>query len=270
MYKYKRAAILGVDGAGNFFRQTDTPCMDDLFRDGAVTYDALTSIPTISAECWGSMLIGVGPETHGLTNEIVSTKAYDVESKYPSIFRVLRDARPQAEMFSVCGWNPINTGIIEENVGVTKLAAENDAGVCEKILGCLDGGGDPVLLFAQFDDVDGAGHKFGYGNKLYLKKITEIDALIGKIVAKYREKGLLEDTLFIISADHGGNRLHGHGGKSDREKLIFIGCAGKSVKKGVIRDMHVRDIAAVTAYALGIDAPDTWTAKVPKGIFDET
>ncbi|MDR3314730.1 MAG: alkaline phosphatase family protein [Oscillospiraceae bacterium] len=259
---YKRVAILGVDGAGSFFSQTDTPCMDQLFAGGAVTYDALTSIPTISAECWGSMLLGVEPTLHGLTNEIVSTQPYDVASPYPSVFRVAHAALPGARLASFCNWNPINGGIIEENLGVKKGTAGNDAAVCDLVLTYLEQN-DPTLLFVQFDEVDGAGHKFGYGAPLHLKKITEIDALIGKIVATYRAKGYAEDTLFIVSADHGGNPLHGHGGDSDAEKLIFIGCAGHSVKPGVIAGMNVRDIAAVTAAALGLEAPETWTAKVP-------
>jgi predicted AlkP superfamily pyrophosphatase or phosphodiesterase len=246
---YKRVAILGVDGAGSFFAQTPTPCMDELFADGAVTWEAVTSIPTISAECWGSMLTGVGPETHGLTNEIVSTRPYDTASPYPTIFRQVREAMPDAELASFCNWNPINSGIIEENLGVHKETADSDAGVCEKILRYLEEN-DPALLFVQFDEVDGAGHKFGYGAPLYLEKITEIDALIGKIVECYRAKGRAEDTLFIVSADHGGNTQHGHGGDTDAEKLIFIGLAGKEITKGTLRNMRVRDIAATATKAL--------------------
>ncbi|MCL2300163.1 MAG: alkaline phosphatase family protein [Firmicutes bacterium] len=263
---YKRVAILGVDGMGQFNSKADTPCMDELFAAGAVTYGAVTSIPTISGECWGSMLHGVGPKTHGLTNAVVSRQPYDAASPYPSIFRVAREAMPGARLASFSNWNPINSGIIEENLDVHKDTG-NDAEVCDKLLAYLDSN-DPALLFVQFDEVDGAGHKFGYGAKLFLEKITEIDALIGKIVAKYREKGWAEDTLFIVSADHGGNRLHGHGGRSKAEKLIFIGCAGKTVKPGKIAKMNVRDIPAVAAAALGLEPPETWTGKVPEGLFE--
>jgi len=263
---YKRVAILGVDGMGRFNAKAATPHMDELFAGGAVTYDALTSIPTISGECWGSMLHGVGPKTHGLTNAVASTKPYDVNSPYPSIFRVAREAMPEAGLAAFSNWNPINTGIIEENLGVHKETGGSDLEVCEKILAYLDAN-DPTLLFVQFDEVDGAGHKFGYGAKLFLEKITWNDELIGRVVAKYREKGWAEDTLFIVSADHGGNRRHGHGGRSRSEKLIFIGCAGKTVKPGTIAKMNVRDIPAIAAYALGLEAPAAWTARVPDEIF---
>jgi len=262
---YKRVAILGVDGMGRFNSKAATPCMDELFAAGAVTYGAVTSIPTISGECWGSMLHGVGPKTHGLNNEVVSKRPYDVNSPYPSIFRIARENMPEAKLASFSHWNPINTGIIEENLDVYKDTG-GDAEVCEKLLYYLDAN-DPALLFVQFDEVDGAGHKFGYGAKMFYEKITEIDALIGQIVEKYREKGWAEDTLFIVSADHGGNRFHGHGGRSKAEKLIFVGCAGKTVRAGTIGKMNVKDIPAIAAAALGLEAPETWTGRVPEGIF---
>jgi len=261
---YKRIAILGVDGMGNFNARADTPCMDELFANGAVTYDALTSVPTVSAECWGSILHGVGPETHGLTNAIARRAPYDVNSPYPSIFRIAREAMPEAELASICNWSPINSGIIEENLCMHKDNAPSDAEVCEKTLAYLDAN-DPTLLFVHFDEVDGAG-QYGFGSERFLEYITKTDAFLGKIAAKYREKGWAEDTLFIVSADHGGNG-YGHGGDSDAEKLIFIGCAGKTVKPGKLGNMNVRDIAAVAAHALGLAVPESWTARVPDGIF---
>ncbi len=264
---YKRVAILGVDGAGNFFARTETPHMDRIFQNGAVTYDALTSIPTISAECWGSMLLGIPPEQHGLTNEVVSTQPYACAA-YPTVFRVAREAFPQAELASFCNWNPINSGIIEENIAVHKESAAQDALLCENICSYLETH-DPTLLFVQFDEVDGAGHKFGYGARLYLDKITQTDALLGRIYDTYARRGYLEQTLFIISADHGGNTQHGHGGDTDAEKLIFIGFAGKTVQKCELKGVQVRDIAAVTAAALGLTPPPAWTANIPNGIFIE-
>jgi len=262
--QYKRVAILGVDGMGAFNAQAPTPCMDELFANGAVIYDALTSVPTVSGECWGSMLHGVGPETHKLTNNVVRAVPYDPGSPYPSVFRVAREAMPGANLAAFSNWSPINTGIIEENLGVHKETAGSDAEVCERILAYLNAN-DPVLLFVQFDEVDGAG-QYGFGSERFLEYITKADALIGRIAAKYNEKGYAEDTLFIVSADHGGNG-YGHGGDSDAEKLIFIGCAGKTVKAGTIEKMNVKDIAAIAAHALGLEAPETWTAKVPEGIF---
>ena len=57
--KYSHVIVVGVDGAGSRFKDADTPNFDHIFENSAVTYNALSSKPTISAECWGSTLIGV-------------------------------------------------------------------------------------------------------------------------------------------------------------------------------------------------------------------
>ena len=263
-YIYKHVVVLGVDGAGNFFSKTDTPNMDRIFANGATNYNVLTSIPTISAECWGSMLLGVTPEVHRRTNGIVSSIPYDTDSPFPSLFREIRAAYPDAELASFCCWNPINYGIIENDLDVYEDTAGDDE-LTDKICAYLEDH-DPAMLFVQFDWVDGAGHGHGYGTKEHLDRITVTDGLIGRIHDMYVKRGFIDDTLFIVTADHGGFG-HSHGGTTDEEKIVFWGAAGKTVKPGTIGDMVIRDNAAVCLYALGVEQPATWTARVPDNLF---
>ena len=126
MKLYEHVVVIGIDGAGAFIKDADTPDFDRIFANGAVTYTALASNPTISAECWGSMLLGVGPEVHGLNNGIVSTTPYPVDSPFPSLFRRIREKMPEAELGSYCDWNPITFGIVENNLGVSNATARDD------------------------------------------------------------------------------------------------------------------------------------------------
>ncbi len=68
----KRVILFGIDGAGTFFEQAETPNIDRIFKEGAVSNRTLTELPSISAECWGSMLHGVDCTMHGLTNSIAA------------------------------------------------------------------------------------------------------------------------------------------------------------------------------------------------------
>ena len=102
MNRCSHVVVVGIDGAGSFVKDASTPNFDRIFADGAVTYDALASNPTISAECWGSMLLGVGPEVHKLTNGIVSSVPYPTDSPFPSLFRPIREAMPDANPGSYC------------------------------------------------------------------------------------------------------------------------------------------------------------------------
>ena len=263
---YKHVFIIGVDGGGAFFKDTPTPRIDEIFKTGAVSYRTKTSYPTISAQCWGSMLHSVLPEFHRLTNGTVGSRPFKPDSPYPSIFRVVKEAFPNANMASFCNWNPINVGIIEDNLGVVK-GTGSDSEVANKVVQYIQGN-DPTLVFVQFDSVDGAGHGHGYGSSEHLAAITAVDALIGQIYNALKNKSLLDDTLFIVSADHGGTPGGSHGGDTDAERYVFLGVAGSTVVEGGrIQDPEVRDIAAISAYAFGLDFPETWTGIVPGGLF---
>ena len=263
---YKYVVVIGVDGAGAYFRQAQTPCIDEIFENGAITYKMLTSNPTISAQCWGSMLHGVTPEFHGLTNAIVAATAYPTSSKFPSFFRVIRENDPNAVLASFCDWNPINIGIVENGLNVYKVGGMGDAALTEQIIKYLQKN-TPNAMFVQFDEADGAGHSSGYNTATQLQTISRIDGYIGRIYDVYKEKGILDETLFIVTADHGGNGTS-HGGWTDTEKYVMFAAAGNTVVPGTIGEMEVRDVAAVVLHALGYTAPETWTAKVPDNLFE--
>lgn len=273
--KYSHVIVIGVDGAGSWFKDADTPNFDKIFENGAVTYSALSSKPTISAECWGSMLIGVGPEVHGLTNEIVSTVPYDVHSPFPSVFRRIREVYSDAVLGSYCDWNPITNGIVENNIGVSHATAhdtELTPIVCDYIRD-----NKPDFLFVHFDSVDGAGHGSGYGLPAFIKRIHEVDKLIGDVYSAIENAGMLEDALFIVIADHGGvndeNYKGSHGGWTDGEKYVTFAAAGKGVNKTAIEEMNIRDLAAIVLYAMGIEIPEFdesgWTSQIPEGLFSD-
>ena len=273
--KYSHVIVIGVDGAGGWFKDADTPNFDRIFSKGSVTFKALSSKPTISAECWGSMLIGVGPEVHKLTNKKVSCLPYPVWSKHPSVFRRIRKAYPNAELGSYCDWNPITKGIVENFMGVSHRTAKDKEltpYICDYIREKK-----PDFLFIHFDSTDGAGHKNGYGTESHLRAITEVDKLIGDVYSSAEKARIIDDTLFMVISDHGGtidkNGKGSHGGWTDEEKYVTFAATGKGVHSGETGEMNIRDLAAIILYALGIDTPGFdekgWTSQIPYGLFEE-
>jgi predicted AlkP superfamily pyrophosphatase or phosphodiesterase len=275
MRRFSHVIVIGIDGAGAFIEAADTPNFDRIFSDGALTYSALSSRPSISAECWGSMLLGVGPEVHKLTNGIVSSTPYPTDSPFPSLFRRIREKYPDAVLGSYCDWNPITYGIVENNVGVSHDTADDKELtpiICDYIRK-----EKPDFLFIQLDSVDGAGHNNGYGSPAYMQRIHEVDELVNHIYLATDDAGIKDDTLFIVIADHGGtNDEEGkghHGGWTDEERFVTFAASGKGVNKTEIENMNIRDLSAIVLYALGIDAPDFdesgWTSQIPVGIFED-
>ncbi len=272
--KYSHVIVVGVDGAGAFFKDAYTPFFDEIFADGAVTYSALSSKPSISAECWGSMLLGVDPEVHKLTNAIVESDPYPTDSEFPSLFRRIREAYPEAVLGSFCDWNPITHGIVENGIGVSHDTA-NDTQLTPIICDYIREN-KPDFLFIQFDSVDGAGHRYGYGKSEFLTRLTEVDKLINDVYSAAQDAEMAEDMLFIVIADHGGtNDSTGghHGGWTDEEKFVTFASAGKTVNPSVIEEMNIRDLAAIVLYAFGIEAPafdeKGWTSQIPPELFKD-
>ena len=262
---YDHVILIGVDGAGCFFGQTDTPNIDRIFRDGAYNNAVITSNPTISAQCWGSMLHGVTARTHRLTNGLVGSVRMSDDFPYDSIFKVLRRTYPDCVLASISNWNPINDGIIEDGLGVITDTGDDDE-VCEKVCNVIREK-TPKFLFVQMDSVDGAGHHYGYGTQGHLSQITYCDGLVGKMYEAAKEKGMLENGLFIVTADHGGTPEGGHGGDTLAERLVSFFATGKTVIPGEFGEMEIRDTPAIVAYALGAKQPDCWSARIPDKFF---
>ena len=268
--RYKHVIIVGIDGMGIFCKNTPTPRMDDIFKDGASSTKALSLFPTISAQNWGAMLLGTEPEVHGLTNGKVSQFEYKNE-ELPSIFTSVRKAYPDSVLCSISNWEPINTGIIEHNIGVNFDTADNGASTTDKVVDCILTE-KPDLLFIHIDDPDEAGHHFGYGTQGHLDCISNVDSMVGRIYGACEDSGIIDDTLFIVITDHGGFK-HGHGGYTDTEKYIFFALKGKTVEKTDGFFATTKDLNAIVRYAFGLEIPSPdingYSSQIPDGLFKD-
>ncbi len=267
---YKHVYIIGIDGAGRFFKDADTPNFDRIFADGAVDYTARAETITTSAQNWGAILTGVSYLRHMMTNTITDNTTRTSDTKYPSIFTYARRAFPDAELAGFGNWSNINRGIIETDINVTKVNPGGDEAVTQAICDYFDAGNAPTLFFVQLDDVDHVGHDKGSKSQEYIDQIEVADGYIGRIYDAIDRNGLMEDGLFIVVADHGHTRRGGHGGVTMRETNVTLAAKGKTVVKGgkLDPDARNRDVAAIALYALGIDRPDHMTARVPGNLFE--
>lgn len=265
---YKHVAVIGLDGMGVFNRLANTPCMDKIFANGAETYSARSLSPTSSAENWGAMLLGASPEIHAMAN-LMDRDLRNPGDRFPSVFKRLREVMPDARLSSFVNWRPINNELIEEGLNIVTASAKDEE-LCTLIV--EEVANKPVFLFVQFDEIDGAGHGDEYGSEPYLKQIEIEDGYVGRIYEAYEKAGIIDDTLFICVADHGGI-ITGHGSYSDQEKYIYLAAAGKNVPHGEIGEAYTRDISAIILYAFGVDYPEYdeygFSSQVPGGIFPE-
>ena len=270
---YKHVFIIGVDGAGgSAFERFDTPNFDRIFKNGAVSHTVRTEVPSDSGPNWASILTGVSYFKHYIHNGSSGEVQRDSSTKYPTVFGIVRKAMPDAELASLVNWNNVNFGIIETDIGVTEAGNGDDNALTDDICAYFDAGNAPAVFFTQLDFVDAAGHGYGSDAPEYIEAMQKADGYVGRIYDCLVKNGLMEDGLFIVTADHGHKISGGHGRFSMRESTTTIAAVGKTVVPGGTLDKVTRDrdIAAITLCALGIEKPASMSARIPANLFAQT
>ena len=266
---YEHVFIIGIDGAGRFIRNANTPNFVRIFKTGSVTYTARAEIKTDSGPNWGAILTGASIIKTGLQNGVTGEQERSSDTEFPTIFTFARREYPDAELASFVNWNNINYGIIENDIGVNKVNIPDDEKLTDAICDYLDAGNAPKLMFVQLDSVDHEGHSHGSKSREFLDQINTVDGYVGRIYDSLVDNDLADSSLFIVVADHGHTVKGGHGGLTMRETNVTFAVVGKSVCRCVKMDESARnrDVAAVALYALGIERPETMTSRVPANVF---
>ena len=242
----RKLLFIGIDGCRpDALIAAHTPHIDSVIAAGAVNCEAQIRDGqiTVSGPGWSSMLTGVWADKHQVfDNDFASPNL----EQYPVFFQRLREVRPEVYIVSVVNWKPINQSIID---GADEELYGSDEQVGQLAAEALS---NPNLdvLFAAFDEVDGAGHKYTYGPavKDYLSQIEKTDEYIGKILQALHARPTYkeENWLILITTDHGGIDK-GHGGSTPEEKTIFLIVSGPDSLKGTISPAPLLVDAGVTA-----------------------
>jgi hypothetical protein len=271
----KHVIVIGVDAMSpNGIINADTPVMDDLMKNGAYTLNARGVLPTSSSTNWASMVSGAGPEQHGVTtngwerdDHMLPPVLTGMEDIFPTIFGVSRQQRPEIEMGAIYTWSGFGR-LIERSSLSYDTTQVTDELTTEKATTYIKDK-KPNFLFIHYDNVDHVGHHNGHKTQEFYEAVTHVDQLIGKIIQATKDAGTFNETVFIISADHGGIG-YGHGGETIDEIEIPFLMYGKGIKKGYLikNKIYTYDNAATVATLLGIEQPYAWIGKPVKTAFE--
>lgn len=275
----RRVLFVGIDGVRpDALQVASTPNMDALAANGVITYNAFaggvlgtaTQQVTYSGPGWSSLLTGVWTNKHGVTNNSFTGQNFQ---NYPHFFRRVKEEVPTAFVSSIVHWSPIDTSIVEGSklAGVEYADYRNiqgsDAGVASTAVTQL-GLTDPDVMFLHFDDVDHAGHAYGYSTTVpqYVAAIEQVDTHIGTVLAALQSRAQYaqEDWLIIVSTDHGGTGT-GHGGQSTAERTIFMLVSGGATENGVVSNKTPGQpaVPATAMKHLGIAVAPSWGWEEP-------
>jgi hypothetical protein len=75
----QHVVIIGCDGFGSLaITESNTPALHRLMKEGAYTLHARGVMPTSSSPNWASMIMGAGPEQHGVTSNDWETNKFEI------------------------------------------------------------------------------------------------------------------------------------------------------------------------------------------------
>ncbi|OHT07682.1 nucleotide pyrophosphatase [Tritrichomonas foetus] len=256
-----RAIILGIDGAGNLFN-AEAPNIRNLMKNGIYTLNGKSVMPTISAECWGSIFYSVPPKTHKLTNHLVESRNMSNPS-ITSLFKLTRQNFPDSEIYSYATWKAFDIGFFENYVFNEIYARFNDSDVIQQGINCIKNK-NPKLLFMYLGDVDRAGHHHVYQSEKYYQVLNDADKSILSVLQAMNEKHYFDDSLIIILSDHGGKgKRHGLGIK-DMINVFFTAYSPHFPANMEISNYSIIDVSKIVAVSLGMAVPDDWIGKYPQ------
>jgi predicted AlkP superfamily pyrophosphatase or phosphodiesterase len=224
------------------------PRVKGMIARGASTFKARAVLPTVSWPNWSSLFSGAAPEIR------------EGRGDFPSLFTVLKNHPGKAGgAVLFYEWEPL-AGLCDDAAAekrrirsTAESAREVAAYIREK---------KPVFTAVVFDEPDGTGHEKRWGSRAYYRRLNEMDGYIGLIEDAVKEAGIYDETVFVISADHGGS-FWGHGHNLPKQRAIPLIIRGRGVKEGftIPPPVSICDIAPTMAAILGLEIPGEWTGR---------
>ena len=232
-----KVLLIGIDGVRpDVLAEVPTPNIDALAASGWYTAEARTTDPSVSGPSWSSMLTGVWPEKHGVTDNSFTGRDYDT---WPAFLTRAERERPELATFAAVDWLPlavvVEDGPVLPDVIDTRIVlngydhgwAEADGRLTAQAARHL-GEADPDAMFVYLGDPDETSHRYASIGAEYRDAIALADRHVGMLIDAVRARPgyANEDWLVLISTDHGRRADGGHGGDSPEEMTIFILASG--------------------------------------------
>lgn len=271
---YKHVIIVGFDGLSGYAidNGANMPTLRQLMSEGSYTTECRSILPSSSAANWASMFMGASSELHGYNTW--GSKTPDLPSRvltengiFPNIYSEYRRANPEAELGYFYEWGGMR--YLVDTLSISNLQPTT-ADVTAQMSVEYIKSAKPELFAAIFDQPDGAGHTYGWESQEYMDLLPQLDAQLADIVQAIKDAGIADETLLIVSSDHGGIET-GHGGITMKEMQTPVVLWGKGIKKNhkLEQSVMIYDIASTILSASHVPQPQVWIGRPISEAFEK-
>ena len=222
-----KVLIIGIDGfRSDALTQEITPFIYEFSqRNVYINLSHLTEEDTYSGPNWSSILTGVHYNKHNVTDNSFDGSLFEM---FPTFFNYIENNVNSINTSSIVNWVPINKKILSRDVDYNTESQISDSLVFIEALNLLlnDDPIKPDILFLHFDELDAAGHNFGFSPNIieYVETLNNIDLYVDSLVSIIDNKRLFgENWMCILVSDHGGDGYsHGDYNNIKIRETVFI------------------------------------------------
>jgi predicted AlkP superfamily pyrophosphatase or phosphodiesterase len=245
--------ILSIDGLRpDAISLAPMPNLTALMQSGAFSLSAQTVFPSVTLVSHSSMLSGLCPSKHGVYwNDYLPELGY---AQGTDLFDIAHAAGIRTYMY--VGKEKLRQITEPSSLDHFVFVNDRDTVLMERLLAEFPQ--DFGVLFIHFAITDGMGHVYGWLSPEQLSVIRRADEALGLLLAELNARNLRNETLIIISADHGGHDTT-HGSSLPEDMTIPWVAAGPGIQPKTLTSLfHTMDTAATAAFALGLPIPGEW------------
>lgn len=269
--------LIGFDGwSSHSLAKAEMPTVSQMMKQGCWTFKKRSVLPSSSSANWASMFMGASPEIHGYTQW--NSKTPEIPSAvtgehmmFPTVSYLLRSQREHAEIGLFCTWEilPYVADTLAINKVVVKKLKDGYSSITKSVCDYIVEK-KPTFCTIVYGFSDYYGHTYGFDSDDYYKSLNKLDKCVGDIVKATKDAGIYENTIFIVTSDHGGNGKK-HGGKNLNEMESPFVIFGNNIKEGheITGLMMQYDVAATIAYIFGLETPQAWIGRPVLSVFEK-
>ncbi|MCC6985941.1 MAG: alkaline phosphatase family protein [Anaerolineales bacterium] len=249
----RRVLILSIDGfRPDAMPLAPMPFLMTLLEKSAYSLTAQTVYPSVTLVAHTSMLSGQCPAKHKVDwNDYIPENGY---AQVTDLFDIAHAAGMQTVMY--VGKEKLRQVTEPPSTDIFKFINDRDLVITEDLLQNFPA--DFRLMFVHFPTPDFMGHEYGWLSPEQLSVLFRADQAIEKLVTELESRGLMEETLFIITADHGGHDTT-HGYSLPEDMTIPWIAFGAGVQPAALNSsITTTDTAATAAFALNLPIPAEW------------
>ena len=249
----QRVIILSMDGLRpDAIELAPMPNLLELMKTSAYSLTAQTTRPSATLPSHSSMLTGLCPSKHGVDwNDYIPENGI---AQGTDLFDLTHAAGMKNVMY--VGKEKLRQVTDASNIDRFVFINDRDKVIMQNLL--ADFPQDFGVLFIHFATTDDMGHVYGWLSPEQLSVVFRADEAIGSLLNELDARGLRDETLLIITSDHGGHDIT-HGSSMPEDMTIPWIASGPGIQPGALSTpIQTMDTAATAAYALGLPIPAEW------------